>query len=118
MAATTTKIVRYKVKKKKLPKLKTALAAFVEDIRKNESGIVHYEVFQEKDDPTILVHVMTFKDRKAETAHAKSVHVQKWVKTLSSVCKEKPDFTDLKLVVSIKGSEPSSDTSTVQEPQQ
>ncbi|MFZ1076677.1 MAG: antibiotic biosynthesis monooxygenase [Nitrosotalea sp.] len=118
MATTTTKIVRYKVKKKKLSKLKTALAAFVEDIKKHESGIVHYEVFQEKDDPTILVHVMTFKDKKAETAHAKSAHVQKWVKTLSSVCKEKPEFTNLKLVESIKGSEPSPDASTVQEPQQ
>ncbi|MDE1725944.1 MAG: antibiotic biosynthesis monooxygenase [Thaumarchaeota archaeon] len=107
------------MKKKKLSKLKTALVAFVEDIKRHESGIVLYEVFQEKDDSTTLVHVMTFKDKKAETAHVKSTHVKKWIKTLHSICKENPEVTDLKLVRSIKDlKEPSSDTSTVQEPQQ
>lgn len=105
MAATITKIVRYKAKKKKLSKLKTALAEFVENIKKHEAGTILYEVFQEKSDPSVFVHLMIFKDKQAERAHAKNAYVQKWIKTLHSICKEEPEFTDLKLIKSIKDSE-------------
>ena len=105
MAATITKIVRYKAKKKKLPKLRTALAEFVENIKENEPGTTLYEVFQEKNDPTVFVHLMIFKDKQAEKTHAKNNYVQKWIKILHSICKEDPEFSDLKLVKSIKGSE-------------
>jgi quinol monooxygenase YgiN len=115
-----TKIVRYRVKKKKLPKVKKTLVDFVAEIKTNEAGIDFYEVFQEKNDPTVFVHVMTFKDKKAERAHAKSTHVQKLIKTLYPTCKEEPEFTDLKLVKSIKGSENKSTpvTGEAQESQQ
>lgn len=104
MAATTTKIIRYRAKKKKLLKLKVAIGKYVDDIKKNESGVISYEVFQEKDDPTTFVHMMTFKDKTAERVHVKSEHVQKWIKTLHSLCKEEPELTDLKLVKSIQDS--------------
>ena len=120
MATTITKIVRYRVKKKKLPKLKTSIAKFVDDIKRNESGVTLYEVFQEKDDPTTFVHVMVFKDKTAEKIHAKSAHLQKWIKTLQSLCKEEPELTDLKLVKSIQDSknESSSATDNASESQQ
>ena len=104
MATTITKIVRYRVKKKKLLKLKAAIGKFVDDIKRSESGIISYEVFQEKDDPTTFVHVMIFKDKAAERTHVKGEHVQKWIKTLRSLCKEEPELTDLKLVKSIQDS--------------
>lgn len=119
MATTITKVVRYRVKKKKLLKLKAAIGKFVDDIKKSESGIVSYDVFQEKDDPTALVHVMIFKDKAAERAHIKSEHVQKWIKTLHSLCKEEPEATDLKLVKSIQDSaESSSEADNADESQQ
>jgi quinol monooxygenase YgiN len=104
VATTITKIVRYRVKKKKLLKLKATIGKFVDDIKRSGSGIISYEVFQEKDDPTTFVHVMIFKDKAAERAHVKSEHTQKWIKTLHSLCKEEPELTDLKLVKSIQDS--------------
>lgn len=120
MTTTITKIVRYRAKKKKLLKLKIAIGKFVDDIKRNESGIISYEVFQEKDDPATFVHVMIFKDKAAERTHVKSEHVQKWVKTLHSLCKEDPELTDLKLVKSIQDSkiEPSSAADNADESQQ
>lgn len=120
MTIAITKLVRYRVKKKKLLKLKIAVGKFVDDIKRNESGIISYEVFQEKGDPTTFVHVMVFKDKAAERSHAKSEHVQKWIKTLHSLCKEKPELTDLKPVKSVQDSkiEPSSAADNADESQQ
>ena len=100
-----TKIAKYKIKKKKLPKIKKILTDFIEEIKRSEPGTTFYEVFQEKDDPAVFVHVMTFKDKKAERDHAKSTHVQKLVKTLYPICKEEPEFTDLKPVTPNKNPE-------------
>lgn len=120
METALTKIARYRVKKKKLPKVKKILKEFVEDIKRNEPGIIHYEVFQEKNDTASFVHVITFKDKMAERNHAKSMHVQKLKKTLYPVCKKEPEFTYLKMINSIKDpkSKSGSDSIGSQQPQQ
>ncbi len=115
-----TKIARYRVRKKKLPQVKRILEEFVEDIKRNESGISNYEVFQEKNDPATFVHLITFRDKMAERSHAKSAHVQKLKKTLYHICKEEPEFIYLKMVNSIKNLKikPASDSTAPQQPQQ
>jgi len=99
-----TKIARYRVKKKKLAKVKKILEEFVEDMKRNEPRILHYEIFQEKNDSAAFVHIITFKDKATERNHAKSLHVQKLKKTLYPICKEEPEFTYLKMVKSFNDS--------------
>ena len=97
-----TKIVRYKVKKKKLVKVKSALSEFLNLIQKSEPGIMDYKILQEKDDPTRFIHIMSFVDGKAARNHAKTVHVKKLVNVLESSCKEEPVFTNLSAIKSNK----------------
>ncbi len=99
---TVTKIARYRVKKKKLSKVKKILEEFVENVKRNEPEIARYEIFQEKNDPAAFVHVITFKDKLAERNHAKGIHVQKLKKTLYPLCKEEPEFTYLKMLKPIE----------------
>ena len=117
LESAVTKIARYRVKKKKLSKVKTILEEFVEDVKRNEPGILYYEVFQEKKDPASFVHVIKFKDKLAERSHAKSAHVQKLKKMLYPICKDEPEFTYLKMVKSMKDSKskPSSDVGESQQ---
>ena len=120
MEAVVTKIARYRVKKKKLPQAKKAIGEFIEEMKKNEPGISHYEVFQEKNEPASFVHVIKFKDRMAERIHEKSAHVQKLKKALYPICKKEPEFTYLKIVDSIKEprTKPAPDTTGSQRTQQ
>jgi len=89
-------ILQYKVKKKKIAKVKKSLEEFLDSIKKNEPGTTSYEVFQEKNEPTAFVHMMYFIDKNAQKIHSKSNHTKKWIKELQSVCKDGP--TSLNLV--------------------
>ena len=100
-----TRIVQYKVKKKKLDKVKTVISEYIETVRKNEPGTIAYEVYQEKDDPASIVHVMSFVDKNAEKTHDTNEHVKKLKKILVPISKGKAVYTTLNKIQSVKSEE-------------
>ena len=97
-----TRIVQYKVKKKKLDKVKSVISEYIEIVRKNELGTIDYKVYQEDDDPTSIVHVMSFVDNNAEKIHDKSEHMKKLKKILVPISKRKAVYTNLNEIHIVK----------------
>ena len=94
--------VQYKVKKKKLTKAKDALSEYVDAVKKNEPGTVEYKVFQDNDDSSIFVHLMSFVDKNAKRTHEKTEHLKKLKKILVPMSKGKAVYTILEEVKFIK----------------
>jgi quinol monooxygenase YgiN len=105
-----TRIVQYKVKKKKLDKVKNVISEYVETVHKNEPGTIHYKVYQEKDNIVSIVHVMSFIDKNAEKIHDKSEHMKKLKKILVPISKGKAVYVTLKEIPFVKSQEISVDT--------
>lgn len=108
-----TRIVQYKVKKKKLDKVKTIISEYVETVRKNESGTLDYKVFQEEDDPASIVHVMSFVDKNAEKIHDKSEHMKKLKKILVPISKGKAVYTTLNEIQLFKSEKKTAETANI-----
>lgn len=100
-----TRIVQYKIKKKKLDKVKNIISEYIETVHKNESGTLDYKVFQEEDDPASIVHVMSFVDKNAEKIHDKSEHIKKLKKILVPISKGKAVYTTLNKIQLIRAKE-------------
>lgn len=79
--------VQYKVKKKKLAKVKDALSEYVDAVKKNEPGTIEYKVFQGGDDNSSFVHLMSFVDKNAKKTHEKTEHLKKLKKILIPISK-------------------------------
>jgi quinol monooxygenase YgiN len=97
--------VQYKIKKKKLAKAKEALSEYVDAVKKNEPGTIEYKVFQDYDDSSIFVHLMSFVDKNAKKAHEKTEHLKKLKKILVPMSKGKAVYTtltDIKFVKTAK----------------
>ena len=94
-------MAKYKAKRDKIGEVREAVAEFVDAVKKNEPGTLVYEAFQEVDGDS-FVHIMTFKDDKAEQVHGSSDYVKKFVQLLYPYCDEEPVFTKLQLVRSNK----------------
>ena len=108
-----TRIVQYKVKKKKLDKVKNVISKYVETIHKNEPGTIDYKVYQEEDDPASIVHVMSFVDKNAEKIHDKSEHMKNLKKILVPISKGKAVYTALNKIKFVKSEEkPAQTTNT------
>ncbi|MGI0007597.1 MAG: putative quinol monooxygenase [Nitrosotalea sp.] len=88
-------LVRYKIKKKKLDKATSVILEYVETIKKNESGTIEYKVFQDKNNPTLFIHVMSFVDKAAQKTHEKSEHLKKLKKILIPISKGKAVYTSM-----------------------
>ena len=88
--------VQYKIKKKKLTKAKDALSEYMDAVKKNEPGTIEYKVFQDNDDNSIFVHLMSFVDKNAKKAHEKTEHLKKLKKILVPMSKGKAVYTTLK----------------------
>ncbi|MDE1842593.1 MAG: antibiotic biosynthesis monooxygenase [Thaumarchaeota archaeon] len=88
-------LVKYKIKKKKLDKAKDAISEYVEAVKKHEPQTIHYKVFQDKDDNTVFVHMMSFLDKNAKKTHEKTAHLKKLKKILIPISKGKAEYTDM-----------------------
>lgn len=97
--------VQYKVKKKKLAKAKDALSEYIDAVKTNEPGTVEYKVFQDGDDNTSFVHIMSFTDKTAKKTHEKTEHLKKLKKVLVPISKGKAVYTTLTDVTFIKDKE-------------
>ena len=92
-------MARYRVKKQKIAEVKKAISEFVRQVKKKERGTLRYESFQLEKHPSEFVHLMKFKDKKAEDLHRKTEYVKKFVAVLYPVCEKKPVFVRLKEIV-------------------
>lgn len=62
----------YQVKASAVDKVKSAIVEFVDYVAKNEPGSIMYTAWQQKDDPTMFVHLFEFADEAAHQAHGSS----------------------------------------------
>lgn len=82
--------VPYKVKANSIEKVKTLVAKFISEIKKNEPGTLLYKSFQQTNDPTYFTHVMSFVDSKAEMLHKKSAYCREFTDVLYPLCEIMP----------------------------
>jgi quinol monooxygenase YgiN len=93
------RVARYKVKPENLWEAHEAIKTLVEAVKEKEPGTISCEAFQERH-AFQFIHVMTFRDAKAEEQHRESEHVREFVRALYPLCETPPVFNDLKLVAS------------------
>jgi quinol monooxygenase YgiN len=104
------RIVQYKVKKKKLDKVHEALSEFIETVRKEEPGTIIYKVYHENDDPASIVHLMSFVDKNAEKIHDKTEHMKKLKKILVPISKGKAKYVTMEEIQFVKSQEKPTET--------
>lgn len=56
---------------------------------------MEYKVFQDKDDNTMFIHLMSFVDKNAKKAHEKSEQLKTLKKILVPISKGKAVYTDM-----------------------
>ncbi len=89
----------YRIKKQAVGRVKSAVKEFVSYIKENEPGTILYVVWQEKDDPTRLVHFYIFENARALNAHSRSKAVKRFESVYEPVLRDGPvDFKDYNLV--------------------
>jgi quinol monooxygenase YgiN len=101
-AVVTHIMARYRVKRGKVDETRRAVADFVQSVGRKEAGTLLYEAYQEEDGVT-FVHLMAFRDDKAQEEHRRSAYLRKFVQMLFPCCDEGPVFTDLRLLASTRG---------------
>ena len=69
---------QYQVNEGAVDKVKAAIDEFVRYVRQNEQGTWFYASWQQMDDPTKFVHLFTFEDEAAHTAHGQSDAVRQF----------------------------------------
>ena len=98
-------MVQYKIKKKKLAKATSAISEYIEAVKKNEPGTTEYKVFQDENDRTLFIHVMSFADKAAKKIHEKSVHLKQLKKILVPISKGKAVYTSMVRITPTKPQE-------------
>ena len=68
----------YRVKPAAVNKVKHAIKDFVAYVQANEPGSQMYLAWQQKDDPTVFLHLFIFKDAEAQARHGKSDAVKRF----------------------------------------
>ena len=71
-------IAQYQVRPSAIEKVKHAIEEFVDYVKANEPGTRKYLAWQQKDDPTRLVHFFIFEDAAAHDVHSKSAAVKRF----------------------------------------
>ncbi len=89
------KMAVYTVKKNKLKVVEPAVRKFVRTVNKEEPGTILYSAYQKKGKPEEFVHLMVFKDKKAEKHHSKTAHVRKFIDVMYPNASKEPVFIDL-----------------------
>ena len=91
-------LARYQVRPETLDRCLAAIHEFVAYVRAHEPGTLRYEVWQERDDPTLFVHAFVFRDAKAEQVHSESADVKKFASVLYPACLAPVEFIDYRQV--------------------
>jgi quinol monooxygenase YgiN len=94
------KTATFQVRRAGLERSLAAIREFIAYVAANEPGTLRYESWQESDDPTRFVHVLTFRDADAERIHSTSAAVERFTKVLYPECLAPVVFTDFDLAAS------------------
>jgi quinol monooxygenase YgiN len=84
----------YEIHPHTLQEVLAAISEFVDYVRKNESGTLRYDVWQERDHPTRFAHIFVFRDAEADQIHSSSAAVKKFSGILYPQCLEPVRFVD------------------------
>jgi len=76
----------YEVNPSAIPKVKQAIAEFVEYIKANEPGTEMYLAWQEAENPAKFLHLFIFKDEQAHEIHRSSDAVRKFGSVPTTKC--------------------------------
>jgi quinol monooxygenase YgiN len=68
----------YRVKPEAVNKVKQAIKDFVAYVQANEPGSQMYLAWQQKDDPTVFLHLFIFADAQAQVRHGQSDAVKRF----------------------------------------
>jgi len=96
-------LARYQVRPSALERCLAAIHEFVAYVRAREPGTLRYDVWQERKDPTRLVHLFKFRDAAANLAHSESAEVKKFASILYPECLAPVEFVEYDLVDSNAG---------------
>jgi quinol monooxygenase YgiN len=110
-------MVQYKIKKKKLAKVKDSLSEYADAVKTNEPGIIEYRIFQDGDDSSSFVHLISFIDKNAMKIHEKTEHWKKLEKILVPIAKGKAVYTTLMEVNSMKSQDNNEENTVVSSPE-
>ena len=88
-------MVHYTIKPGSRDKAEKAVRVFVKAVNAGEKRTLFYHAFKGKK-PREYVHVMGFKDAKAERVHSRNLHTVKFVNVLYPLCEQNPVFMRLK----------------------
>jgi quinol monooxygenase YgiN len=91
-------MAKYQIRPEALERCLRAIHEFVAYVRANESGTLHYDVWQERGDTTRFVHIFTFRDDEAERIHSESPAVKKFTGVLYPECIAPVEFTAYRLL--------------------
>jgi quinol monooxygenase YgiN len=91
------KIVRYQVRKEKIPEVELAIQNFVNSISTEEPQTI-YTAYRTQDE-TIFFHFMAFPSPEAEANHQQAQHTLRFVEALYPNCEILPEFEELSLLV-------------------
>lgn len=83
-------VVPYSVKSESLEKVKIIIRKFIFDIEKNEPKTLYYKSFQQTDEPTKFIHIMTFLNKKAEDYHKNTKYCREFTDALYSLYEKMP----------------------------
>lgn len=88
-------LVRYRVGKDRIETAKSVVKEFANNIKKKEKK-TEFKSFQIDRKGNEFVHILSFKDEKAEEAHRHAPYAKDFMKKLAPLCENKPVFIKLK----------------------
>jgi quinol monooxygenase YgiN len=89
----------YRVKPSAVNKVKEAIKEFVAYVETNEPGTQMYLAWQDKNDPTLFLHLFIFADEAAQTRHGQSEAVRRFESVYSpELVGGEVVFTDYELI--------------------
>jgi quinol monooxygenase YgiN len=100
LAGTITKTAEFDVRAADVEAALGAIGAFVAAIVHDEPGTRLYTTMSRGDDPVHFLHLMVFRDERAEAIHRSSDAVQRFTDVLYPLTIDGVRFTDFDLVAS------------------
>ena len=94
--------IEYKVRQDKIEEVKNQIITYIDTVREMEPDIRVYESYQNKKDTSQFIHLVEFKDKKAEQTHKNAAHTKNFVEYLYPLCEQEPKFRYMKLIGSVR----------------
>lgn len=94
--------VAYRIKSSRVAEAEREISGFVDAIQKGQPRFQTYHLLRHANDPSSLVHFMSFKDQEAQLEHVQSPHVKRFVENMLALCEVGPVYTDLNPVAAME----------------